>query len=122
MNQPLAGRNPMESTGPVPVVTPEVLEDRVVFAVTARMVATGTPVTPAAPNRLLGVPRGSGIERRERGQEPLESVLQVSANQIEHDPALTVAQVAKALIVKVVRIAVISNQGQALAHTRHLTR
>jgi len=120
VNQALASRDPMKSTGPIPVIAPQMLKNRVVLAVASGVIATGTPVAPAAPDRRLGVSGRRGIKRRKGSQEALEGIFLIPTNQIEHDPALAMTQITKALLVEVVGVTMLTHRGNVLAHASHL--
>jgi hypothetical protein len=120
VNQALASRNAMKSTGPIPVIAPQMLKNRMVLAVATGVIATGTPVAPATPDRRLGVSGRGGIKRRKGSQEALERVLLIPTNQVEHDPALAMTQITEALLVEVVGVTLLAHRGHVFTHASHL--
>ena len=120
VDQTLARRHAMERAGEVLGIALQVLEHRVVLAQATRDLAAGVPITPLAPDDLLQPQQVGVVVGRRRTEHALQRAARVTADEIERDPALTVAQVAEALFIEVVRQAEVAHRIDRLAQVHEL--
>ena len=113
-------RRVVERARKVAGVLIEVIKDRKVLAKAARDATAALPITPMAADVALELLVTRRVKRRRPEQHALERVFVVALHQLARDPTLIVAQVAKALVVKVVDEAVLAHRFDVGAQDVHV--
>ena len=120
VNQANARRRVVERARKVARVCIEVIKDRKVLAKAARDATATLPITPMAADVALELFVARRVKRRRPEQHALERFFVVALHQLARDPTLIVAQVAKALVVKVVDEAVLAHRFDVGAQHVHI--
>ena len=118
VNQAQLGRDVAESARIVLLIARQVLEHAHVRTETAGDVAAGTPIAPTRQQRVLELGCVRIVVLVTRSQQALERDLRAPHGQIARDPALLAAQIAEALLAKVVRQTVLAHRIE-IAPQRH---
>ena len=109
MDQADPGRRIVKSACEVVRVLLEVVKNREVLAEATTDTGALGPIAPVAPNITFVALVASRIEGRRPEEHALKRLFRVAKHQLARNPSLIVAQVAEALVVKVVDQAVLAH-------------